>query len=69
MEKSSCVPQCSTLRTLVFNIFVNKIFVFLQKSELPNYVNGSAMYSPDENINYFVISLNHDFCFFMKLVL
>ena len=69
MEKSSCVPQSSTLRTLVFNIFVNKIFVFLQKSELPNYVNGSTMYSPDENINYFVISLNHDFCFFMKLVL
>ena len=49
------VPQVSILGPLLFNIFINDIFVFPQKCEFANYADDSTIYSSDKTL------LNHDF--------
>ena len=55
------VPQGSALGPLLFNIFVNDIFLSLKKCDLANYVDDSTLYTSDKSISNIMNSLSHDF--------
>ena len=55
------VPQGSILGPLLFNIFLNDIFLSLQKSDLANYADDGTLYTSDKSISNIMNSLSHDF--------
>ena len=60
------VPQGSVLGPLLFNIFLNDIFISLQKCYLANYVDDSTLYTSDKSFSNIMNSLSHDFTNFSK---
>ena len=64
---SAGVPQGSILGSLLFNIFTNDIFLFLQKCDLANYADDSTMYTSGKRVSTFIDSLSHEFTILSKL--
>ena len=60
------VPQGSILGPLLFNIFLNDIFISLQKCYLANYADDSTLYTSDKSLSNIMNSLSHDFTNFSK---
>ena len=63
---SAGVPQGSILSPLFFNIFINDIFLLLQKCYLANYADDSTMYTSDKRVSTIIGSLRHEFTILSK---
>ena len=60
------VPQGSILGPLLFNIFLNDIFLSLQKCDLANYADDSTLYTSGKSVSNIMNSVSHDFTILSK---
>ncbi|KAK3087255.1 hypothetical protein FSP39_003689 [Pinctada imbricata] len=54
------VPQGSILGPVLFNIFLNDIFMFVGKSKLYNYADDNTLSASDQNPDNVISALTHD---------
>ena len=59
------VPQRSILKPLLFNIFINDIFLFIEKSDICKFADDNTLFSCGDNLSVILKSLEHD----MKILL
>ena len=59
------VPQGSNLGPLLFNVLINDLFVFIEKSEIWNFADGNTLYSGWTVLSSNLENLKHD----MKTIL
>ena len=56
------VPKGSILGPLLFNIFLNDIFMFISKCNLSIYADDNALYSTGKELNWIRRKLEMEFC-------
>ena len=44
------IPRSSILRSLFFNLFINDLFLFVEKTNICNFADGSTIYSYNINL-------------------
>ena len=54
------VPQASILGPLLFNIFLNNILRFVEKTDICNFADHSTIYSCVKSVNYVIENLQSD---------
>ena len=59
------ILQRSILRPLLFNIFINDIFLFVEKPDTCKFADDNTLFSCGDNLSVILKSLEHD----MKILL
>ena len=54
------IPQISILRPQLFNIFINDIFLFVEKSDICKFADNNTLLSCGDNLSVILKSLEHD---------
>ena len=54
------VPQGSILGPLLFNIFLNNIFLFTENTKITNYADDNTPYATEDTIDILIETLQHD---------
>ena len=62
------VPQGSILGPLLFNAFINDIFMFIEKIEICNFADDNTIYDCGEDLSNVLENLKHDLKMLLKWV-
>ena len=65
-EIKRAVPQGSILGPLLFNAFINDIFMFIEKTEICNFADDNTIYDCGENLSNILENLKHDLKILLK---
>ena len=60
------VPQGSILGPLLFNAFINDIFMFIEKTEICNFADDNTVYDCGEDLSNILENLKHDLKILLK---
>ena len=60
------VLQASILGPLLFNAFINGIFMFIEKTEICNFADDSTIYDCSEDLSNILENLKHDLKILLK---